>query len=58
MFFDLVRVDLWYDQRHVGIHAKSGTIVDDHATLATGHLGELKGVLRTGAENGNVESLE
>ena len=58
MFFDLVRVDLRYDQRHVCIHAKGGAIVDDHATLATGHLGKLKGVLRAGAENGNVQSLE
>ena len=56
--FEFVPIYFRNDQRNGGIHAKGGTVVDDHATMPFGFLRKLHRVFRSGTEYGHVQVLE
>jgi hypothetical protein len=51
-----VRVHLWNDQRHIGVHAEQRTVVNDYATCSGGYGRKLLGRFRTDGKNRHVPS--
>ncbi len=55
MVLEVARVDFRHDQRHVGLHAERGRVVDHHRARLLAGLGEFARAGRPGAEERVVD---